>query len=57
MPSKREAMTARAISLVGCGYIYGATGWICTPSRLAQQEKQYPSFALAVALTRSPVSA
>ncbi|MEI3407073.1 MAG: peptidoglycan-binding domain-containing protein [Christensenellales bacterium] len=38
-------MTARAISLVGCGYIYGATGWICTPSRLAQQEKQYPSFA------------
>lgn len=45
MPSKREAMTARAISLVGCGYIYGATGWICTPSRLAQQEKQYPSFA------------
>ena len=45
MPSKREAMTARAISLVGCGYIYGATGWICTPNRLAQQEKQYPSFA------------
>lgn len=45
MPSKREAMTARAISLVGCGYIYGATGWICTPSRLTQQEKQYPSFA------------
>lgn len=45
MPSKREAMTVRAISLVGCGYIYGATGWICTPSRLAQQEKQYPSFA------------
>ena len=45
MPSKREAMTARALSLVGCGYIYGATGWICTPSRLAQQEKQYPAFA------------
>lgn len=45
MPSKREAMTARAISLVGCGYIYGATGWICTPNRLTQQEKQYPSFA------------
>ena len=28
MPSKRDAMTARALALVGCGYIYGATGWI-----------------------------
>ena len=45
MPSKREAMTARALALVGCGYIYGATGWVCTPGRLARQEKQYPAFA------------
>ena len=30
MPTNREAMTARAISLLGSGYIYGATGWICT---------------------------
>ena len=42
MSTKREAMTARAVSLVGCGYIYGATGWICTRTRLDQQARQYP---------------
>lgn len=45
MQTKREAMTARAISLLGCGYIYGATGWICTRARMAQQKKQYPQYA------------
>lgn len=45
MPSKREAIVARANSLVGCGYIYGATGWICTQSHLDQQAKQYPMYA------------
>lgn len=45
MPSKREAMVARANTLVGCGYIYGATGWICTQKRLDQQAKQYPMYA------------
>lgn len=45
MPSKRDAMTAKAISLIGCGYIYGATGWICTRTRLDQQAKQYPQYA------------
>lgn len=45
MPSKREAIVARALSLVGCGYIYGATGWICTERRLLQQARQYPMYA------------
>ncbi len=45
MPSKREAMTARALALVGCGYIYGATGWICTRARMEQQMRQYPTYA------------
>lgn len=45
MPTKREAMTAKAKSLVGCGYVYGATGWICTRRRLDQQARQYPQYA------------
>ena len=45
MPSKRDAMTARALALVGCGYIYGATGWICTRARMEQQMRQYPAYA------------
>lgn len=45
MPSKRDAMTARALALVGCGYIYGATGWICTRARMEQQMRQYPTYA------------
>lgn len=45
MPSKREAMRSHALSLVGCGYIYGATGWVCTQARLDQQARQYPAYA------------
>ncbi len=45
MPSKREAMVARAVSLLGSGYIYGATGWVCTQRRLDQQARQYPQYA------------
>ena len=45
MPTNREAMTAKAISLLGSGYIYGATGWICTRTRMEQQKKQYPEYA------------
>lgn len=28
-----------------CGYIMGATGWVCTQARLDAQAKQYPSYA------------
>lgn len=32
-----------ALSKIGCGYVYGATGWKCSLSRRLQQAKQYPS--------------
>ena len=32
-------------SKIGCGYVYGATGWICTQKRLNQQAEQYPDQA------------
>ena len=34
-----------AISKIGCGYIYGATGWICTAKRRLEQAAQYPEYA------------
>ena len=45
MPTKRDAMVARAKALLGSGYIYGATGWICTQKRMKQQADQYPEYA------------
>jgi hypothetical protein len=30
---------------VPCGYIMGATGWVCTQARLDVQVKQYPAYA------------
>lgn len=32
-------------SKVGCGYVYGATGWVCSPQRRNQQATQYPEHA------------
>lgn len=32
-------------SKIGCGYVYGATGWTCTQKRLEQQAQQYPEYA------------
>lgn len=34
-----------AASKVGCGYIYGATGWTCSLARRQQQAAQYPEYA------------
>lgn len=34
-----------ALSKVGCGYIYGATGWVCTLKRRLEQAAQYPEYA------------
>lgn len=45
MPTKREAIAMQAESLIGSGYIYGATGWICTRARMRQQAQQYPMYA------------
>ena len=36
------------LSKVGCGYIYGATGWVCTQERLEQQAAQYPEYATTI---------
>lgn len=32
-------------SKIGCGYVYGATGWVCTQERLEQQAQQFPEYA------------
>lgn len=45
MPTKRALMVQKALSHVGDGYVYGATGWICTPFHLEQQAAQYPQYA------------
>ena len=42
---KQDLIAERALSLVGCGDVYGATGWICTQARLNQQARQYPLYA------------
>ncbi len=42
---KREAIASAALSRVGYGYIYGATGWVCTEARLDAQARQYPGYA------------
>ena len=43
--NKRDAIAKAALSRVGLGYIYGATGWVCTEARLQAQAKQYPAYA------------
>lgn len=53
MPSKRDLIltAARAklpASMTGdpiCGYIMGATGWICTQARIDAQAAHYPQYA------------
>ncbi len=41
----RETIAAAALGMVGWGYIYGATGWVCTAERVEQQAAQYPAYA------------
>ena len=46
MSENTEYLMAKyAVSLVGCGYVYGATGWVCSPERRAMQAAQYPKQA------------
>lgn len=40
-----------AKSKLGCGYVYGATGWICTEARRKQQAAQYPEYAPTILTT------
>lgn len=37
-----------ARSKLGCGYVYGATGWICSLARRQQQAAQYPQYASTI---------
>lgn len=43
-----DLMADFARSKIGCGYIYGATGWISSPQRRAKQADQYPSRAATI---------
>ena len=43
--SRADIVRDWALSMVGTGYVYGATGWVCTPGRREQQAKQYPQYA------------
>jgi len=45
MSGIKDSIRSKALSLIGCGYIYGATGWICTWERIRQQAAQYPQYA------------
>lgn len=45
MTEQQIAAITRAKSLVGDGYIYGATGWVCSLERRQAQAKQYPQYA------------
>ena len=48
MTNRQKAMTERAAALVGSGYLYGATGWVCTQARIEAQAKQYPQYAAQI---------
>jgi hypothetical protein len=43
--STRTQIAGAAESMLCWGYIYGATGWICTAARVEQQAAQYPEYA------------
>jgi hypothetical protein len=48
MDRKLQAMVDYALSKVGCGYIYGASGWVCSEARRKQQAAQYPEHAAKI---------
>lgn len=45
---KRSLIMKAAMDRVGCGYVMGATGWVCTQARLNAQAKQYPDYAAMI---------
>ncbi|MEG0766524.1 MAG: hypothetical protein RR482_02305 [Clostridia bacterium] len=51
MTEQQAAATARAKSLIGDGYIYGATGWVCSLERRKAQAQQYPQYADSILTT------
>lgn len=47
--TKAEEAKAWALAHVGCPYIYGGTGQICTPSYRQARMQQYPSYQVKIA--------
>lgn len=43
--TNEQAIKNFLLGRVGCGYIYGATGWVCSLSRRKAQAEQYPKYA------------
>lgn len=43
--SRADIIEAWLRQAVGCGYIWGATGWVSSPSRREAQARQYPAYA------------
>lgn len=50
---RAEWLAAFARLLDGCGYIYGAAGWVCNQTRINDQAKQYPAYEYLI-LTYGP---
>lgn len=48
MDERFQAVADYALSKVGRGYIFGATGWVCSPARRRQQAAQYPQHAARI---------
>lgn len=46
--SKSDMIRDVALGMIGCAYIYGGTGQLCTPSYRQQQMRQYPTMANAI---------
>ena len=46
--TKADEAKAWALSRVGCPYIYGGTGQICTPSYREARAAQYPNYAVKI---------
>ena len=44
MPTKAEQVKTWALSKKGCGYVWGATGYVLTQSKLNELIIQYPSY-------------
>ena len=44
MTKSQKAAVDRAYTMLGDGYIYGATGWVCSLKRRLQQADQYPQY-------------
>lgn len=49
--TKADAIENWLYSKVGCGYVYGATGWVCSQKRREQQAAQYPEYEKTILST------